>query len=346
MLVEQARGRPLLVFVDDAHLLNNGSAILLHQMALTEVATVLATVHAGEVLPDPVLSLWKDGPAERIEIGVLDDATIEELLASALEGPVGRGRGTSAGRAQSRQSDVLAGAGQRCARDRGPRWRRGASGDLEGALSPTVRLVELVALRLGNLSQSERSALELLALGEPLGPVELSRLTNQAAVDALEEKAWSSAARTAVRVEIRLAHPVYGDVMRAGIGTASRAGPFSITGRGDRSRRHASPARLVESGNANASSAAAAAANCSSRGRRWPEPATATPSPNASPGRPLKTAPGLRPVSLESGGRPFPASPRPGRAKTGCPGCTSNQRWEKSRVALLRFDNIYLERRR
>ena len=57
-------------------------------MALTQTATVLATVRTGEVLPDPVLSLWKDGPAERIEIGVLDDATIEELLASALGGPV------------------------------------------------------------------------------------------------------------------------------------------------------------------------------------------------------------------------------------------------------------------
>jgi AAA ATPase domain len=87
-MVEETQGRPLLVFVDDAHLLDNGSAILVHQLALIQAATVLATVRAGEVLPDPVLSLWKDGPAERIEIGALDDETIEELLASALGGPV------------------------------------------------------------------------------------------------------------------------------------------------------------------------------------------------------------------------------------------------------------------
>ena len=49
---------------------------------------MLATVRAGEVLSDPVLALWKDGPAERIEIGVLDDDTIEELLVSALGAPV------------------------------------------------------------------------------------------------------------------------------------------------------------------------------------------------------------------------------------------------------------------
>jgi hypothetical protein len=87
-MVDQTQGRPLLVFVDDAHLLDNGSAILVQQLAVTQAATVLATVQAGEVLPDPVLSLWKDGPAERIEIGALDDETMEELLASALGGPV------------------------------------------------------------------------------------------------------------------------------------------------------------------------------------------------------------------------------------------------------------------
>jgi predicted ATPase len=87
-MVEEALGRPLIVFVDDAHLLDRGSAVLVHQFALTHVATVLATVRAGEVMPDPLVSLWKDGAAERIEIGVLDDATVEELLVSVLGGPV------------------------------------------------------------------------------------------------------------------------------------------------------------------------------------------------------------------------------------------------------------------
>ena len=48
-MVDEAQGLPLLVFVDDAHLLDNGSAVLVHQMALTQAATVLATVRAGEV---------------------------------------------------------------------------------------------------------------------------------------------------------------------------------------------------------------------------------------------------------------------------------------------------------
>ena len=84
----RARARALVVFVDDAHLLDSGSATLVHQLALTRTATVLVTVRSGEAAPDPVVALWKDGPAERIEVGVLGDPAIEELLVSVLGGPV------------------------------------------------------------------------------------------------------------------------------------------------------------------------------------------------------------------------------------------------------------------
>jgi AAA domain len=65
-LAEMGRGRPLLVFVDDAHLLDGGSARLVHQLALTGAATALVTVRSGVTAPDPVLALWKDALAERI----------------------------------------------------------------------------------------------------------------------------------------------------------------------------------------------------------------------------------------------------------------------------------------
>src|SRR5690606_35989214 len=45
---ERAGARDLLLFVDDAHLLDDASATLVHQVAATGAATVLATVTAGE----------------------------------------------------------------------------------------------------------------------------------------------------------------------------------------------------------------------------------------------------------------------------------------------------------
>lgn len=226
-MAAETQGRPLLVFVDDAHLLDQGSAMLVHQMALTQAATVLATVRAGEALPDPVLSLWKDGPAERIEIGALDDETIEELLASVLGGPVDAATVRElAGR--SRGNPMFLRELVNGALETGALIEAGGLRRLEGALSPTVRLVELVALRLGDLSQSERSVLELLALGEPLGPAGLARLADAHAVDALEDKGLITSGTDGRRIEVRLAHPVYGDVVRAGI-SARRERTISLS---------------------------------------------------------------------------------------------------------------------
>jgi AAA ATPase domain len=47
--------------VDDAHLLDQLSATLLHQLALDGSVRIVATVRAGESVPDAITSLWKDG---------------------------------------------------------------------------------------------------------------------------------------------------------------------------------------------------------------------------------------------------------------------------------------------
>src|SRR5690606_2727665 len=68
--------------------LDDASATLVHQVAATGAATVLATVTAGEPAPDAVVALWKDGLAERVEISGLAAEAIERLLAATLGGPV------------------------------------------------------------------------------------------------------------------------------------------------------------------------------------------------------------------------------------------------------------------
>jgi DNA-binding CsgD family transcriptional regulator len=189
---------------------------LLHQLALTRVATVLATVRSGERAPDPVVSLWKDALADRIEVDVLDAAAIEELLVSVLGGPVDaasvrqlvdRCRGNPLFLRELVTGALEAGA----LVDEGGLWR------LRGDLRPTARLVELVALRLGDLTGSERAVLELLTVGEPLEQAELAQLADPASGDALEQKGLITSRPEGRRVQVWLAHPVYGDVIRVGI---------------------------------------------------------------------------------------------------------------------------------
>ena len=216
-VTSRAEGRPLVVFVDDAHLLDDGSATLVHQLAMTGAATVLLTVQSGERAPEPVVALWKDGLAERIEVGTLGDAAIEELLVTVLGAPMDaaavlvfadRSRGNPLYLRELVTGAVETGA----LAEQGGIWRLRV-----GGLRPTARLAELVALRLGDLSDAERAVLELLALGEPLGQARLDSLADPAAVEALERKGLIASRRDGRRVEVWLAHPVYGDVVRAGI---------------------------------------------------------------------------------------------------------------------------------
>jgi DNA-binding CsgD family transcriptional regulator len=215
-VIDAAKGRPLAVFVDDAHLLDDGSATLLHQLALSRAATVLATVRSGERAPDAVVALWKEALADRIEVGLLDAASIEEVLVSVLSGPVDDASARqfidrTRGNPLVLRELVIGALDAGALVEDGGLWR------LQGNLRPTARLIDLVALRLGDLTGPQRAALELVTVGEPLEQEELAQLADPASVDALEQKGLITSRSHGRRVQVWLAHPVYGDVMRVGI---------------------------------------------------------------------------------------------------------------------------------
>ena len=87
-LVELARQRPLVLAVDDAHLLDEHSAIVLHRMTVRRLAPVVVTLRAGEPAPDTVTSLWKDDHLPRLDLEPLDVAETTSLVARVLGGPV------------------------------------------------------------------------------------------------------------------------------------------------------------------------------------------------------------------------------------------------------------------
>ena len=71
--LDQLAGRqPLVLAVDDAHLLDEHSAIVLHRVVVRRLAPVLVTLRTGEVVPDIVTALWKDDHLSRLDLGPLD----------------------------------------------------------------------------------------------------------------------------------------------------------------------------------------------------------------------------------------------------------------------------------
>ena len=219
-LLDDAGPRPLLLLVDDAHLLDGGSASLVHQIVIAGAATVLACVLSSplgtQAGADPMVVLWKDYGAARIELGPLDGPAMEDLLLAVLGGPVD----TVSLRQLAERSlgdplflrELVTGALESGSlREEDGIWR------LRGSLLPSARLIELVTTRLGNLSDAERHALELTALGEPLAQPALDQLADAGAVASLEDRGLLTSRIDGRRLQLCLAHPIYGDVVRSSV---------------------------------------------------------------------------------------------------------------------------------
>ncbi len=209
----RAGSRPVVLEVDDAHLLDPGSAALVLHLQSSAGVFVLATIRSDAVAPDAVDSLWKDAGARRIELGPLDDDAIAALIEAGLNGPVEqrvlrRVVDTCAGNPLFARELVLGAIDEgRLTFDRGL-WR------LHGTLAISPSLVALIARRMGALDPARRRVLELVALGEPMRLDELIALADLAVLAAVEEGGMVSVSAAGTRTEVRLSHPVYGELLR------------------------------------------------------------------------------------------------------------------------------------
>ncbi|MFE4173832.1 LuxR C-terminal-related transcriptional regulator [Streptomyces sp. NPDC056909] len=216
-LVADAGPTPVVVGVDDAHLLDEVSALLVHQLVVHRSATVVLTVRAGESVLDPVTSLWKDEYIGRLEVRPLPQPETGALLEAVLGGPMESTsvarlwaitRGNALYLRQFVDEEVRA---RRLYRVRGV-WRWSG----KSLVSP--QLADLVALRMGDLSEPVQAAVDLLAVGEPLGVSMLTGLTDATAVERAETAGLVSVEQEGRRLQVRLAHPIYGEVRRTAMG--------------------------------------------------------------------------------------------------------------------------------
>lgn len=81
-------GARALLVVDDAFLLDDESAALVHHVAATASMPLLVTVRAEAVWPDAIRRLWRDGLAELVDVAPLGRPDAVALVESRLDGVV------------------------------------------------------------------------------------------------------------------------------------------------------------------------------------------------------------------------------------------------------------------
>ena len=209
-----------LVGVDDAQLLDELSATLLHQIALDRAGRILATIRAGEPIPDAVTSLWKDGHLQRVELEPLAKgqsiALVESVLGGTLEGLSADVMWESSGGNPLFLRHLVEGAV-----DAGTLVEVHGVWQLRGSTVVPSGLAALLENRLNQAGKDVVDALKLLALCEPLDIDALCELAGEDAVDAAEVRGLIRIVHDGAQINARFSHPLFGDVMRRRVGTAS-----------------------------------------------------------------------------------------------------------------------------
>lgn len=213
-LAESAGTRSLVLVVDDAHLLDDLSVVLINQLVHGRRAKVAMSLRSGEKVPESLVTLWQKRVVEHITLEPLSRTCTDQIVNAALGGAVESTTAAELWRltqgnplflremiAFSRDSGTLRYDDGRWAW-RGPR-----------AIAP--RLLELIETRLDRLESDERHATELLAFAENLGVDLLARLTSFAAVERLESRGLVWIERSGNRLEARLGHPLHIEAVRS-----------------------------------------------------------------------------------------------------------------------------------
>lgn len=215
-----AQGADNVVGVDDAHLLDELSATLLHQIAVDQTGRILATVRSGEPVPDAVTSLWKDGYLRRIELQPFSKdqsvALVESVIGGRLEGLSADLMWESSGGNPLFLRHLVEGS-----IDAGTLNRVGDVWQLRGPTAVPAGLAELLDTRLDQAGEDVINALKLLALCEPLDIDALTELAGESAVDDAETRGLIRCVSHGDTLNARFSHPLVGDVVRSRVGRAA-----------------------------------------------------------------------------------------------------------------------------
>ena len=212
-------GENSMLGVDDAHLLDHLSATLLHQLALEGSARIVATIRSGEEVPDAITSLWKDGYLERLQLSPFNQAEcvglIERVLGGRLEGMSADLMWEASGGNALFVRHLVEGA-----LEAGTLRQVRGVWQLRGGTAVTSELASLLDGRIEQLPEQEAHVLRLLAFAEPLALDTLSELAGTDIVESAERRGLIRVVEDSEDLDVRFTHPLYGEVIRHGLGRA------------------------------------------------------------------------------------------------------------------------------
>ena len=212
-------GAPLLLLVDDAHLLDDVSALIVHQLVLQDSASVIATIRTGEPAPDAVTALWKDDLLRRMELQPLSRNETGSLLQTVLGGPVSPDCAERLWKL-SRGNVLFLVHLVEHGRQSGGLALVDGEWSWAGTLSASPSLAELVEQQIGAVPDDTREVVDLVAIAEPIDRQLLAALANPGAIESAEQRGLITVGAASDAVFV--GHPLYGEIR------LSQCGPLRL----------------------------------------------------------------------------------------------------------------------
>ena len=213
MVARLAETPGLLLVVDDAQLLDELSALVVHHLVLSDVVPVLATVRSGSDAPSSIEVLWRDGHVERVDLLPLGEGE-SATLAGALLGVTVTEKAARGVHRWSEGNPLLLRQLVEDARDAGAFVRTDRGWHWDGELRSAPRLEETVGARVDALPAADRSLLVALALAEPIGADVLREVVPDADLYGCARRDLVRIDQDGRRVDVGLGHPLFGELAR------------------------------------------------------------------------------------------------------------------------------------
>lgn len=203
----------VVVGVDDAHLLDDLSVFVVHQIVQRSAAKVVLTVRDGEPVPASLQQLWTGAGIDTLTLQPLSRDEVATLVSGVLGGILDPEAAQRLWRLTRGNVLYLRNIVEQEVADRRLALQHGCWRWLGDPVVPRS-LVELIESRTGGLPAAVADVVDILAVGEPIELAALTRITDAAAIEDADMRGLITLNRASGGEEVRLAHPLYGEVRR------------------------------------------------------------------------------------------------------------------------------------
>jgi len=208
------QGARVVVAVDDVHLLDDLSTFVLQQIVQRGAAKVVVTAREGEPIPPGLQEMWTHEQFQRIDLQPISRDETASLLSATLGGPVDADATRRLWNLTRGNVLYLRNIVEQEVAD-GRLAERQGFWTWTGKPVVTSSLVEMIEARTGALPVAICEVVDALAVGEPIELASLCRITDAAAVEEADMRGLIKLDSVDSTTEVRLAHPLYGEVRRA-----------------------------------------------------------------------------------------------------------------------------------